>query len=115
MSAPASPSRHKLPEFLRPLFWEYRFRDLSWERDRDLVIDRVLEHGTLDAIRWLRAQAGDQALSEWLTRRHGAGISKRRLRFWEVILDIPHRRVNAWLRRPERAIWDNRLNPRDST
>lgn len=98
----------RLPEFLRPLFWEYRFGSLSWEKDRSLVIGRVLEHGGLEAMRWIRRQAGDDHLREWLTEREGAGIDKRRLRFWEAVLNIPHRSVNAWLAREDRQIWDNR-------
>jgi len=31
-----------LPLSLRPIFWDYRFSDLAWEQDRDLIIGRIL-------------------------------------------------------------------------
>ena len=31
-----------LPKLLRPLFWDYRFDELNWETDRDLIVGRVL-------------------------------------------------------------------------
>jgi hypothetical protein len=34
-----------LPSFLRPLFWEYDCKALTWEADRDLIIARVLASG----------------------------------------------------------------------
>lgn len=55
---PGRTSSHKpvsrLPEFLRPLFWEYRFGALSWEEDRDLITGRILSSGGWEAEVWLR-------------------------------------------------------------
>src|SRR5207249_11685493 len=92
-----STKRPSLPALLRPLFWDYDFKTLTWDDDRDLIIARVLASGTWEAIIWLRAHLGDQALREWIERRRGRGLSPRQLRFWEVMLDLPHRQVNAWL------------------
>jgi hypothetical protein len=84
---------------------------LTWEDDRDLIIARVLASGTWEAITWLRACLGEQGLREWIERRRGRGLSPRQLRFWEVMLDLPHGQVNAWLRAEGRKIWDQRANP----
>jgi uncharacterized protein DUF6922 len=100
---------HALPRRLRPLFWDYRFATLTWEDDRELVISRVLSAGGLDAIRWLRQRAGDEGIREFLEHRHGAGLSPRKLRFWELLLKLPKRQVDAWLRDPSRQIWDQRV------
>ncbi|HZU36325.1 MAG TPA: hypothetical protein VFA18_10480 [Gemmataceae bacterium] len=93
---------------LRPLFWDYPFRKLSWAEDRDLVTSRVLAVGDLDALRWLRRRLGDDALRQWLEHRRGAGLSRRQLRFWELILHIPRRTVNSWLADESQRIWDQR-------
>jgi hypothetical protein len=97
-----------LPEVLRPLFWEYDFDVLSWETDRDLVIARILARGDLAALRWLRAQLGDEAIRVWIEGRQGRGLTPQQLRFWEDLLGIPHRRVSAWLAAPSRQVWDRR-------
>ncbi len=106
-----STKRPSLPALLRPLFWDYDFKTLTWDDDRDLIIARVLASGTWEAITWLRARLGDQALREWIERRRGRGLSPRQLRFWELMLNLSHRQVNAWLRAEGRKIWDQRVNP----
>ena len=101
----------RLPATLQALFWDYDFAALSWEDDRDLIIARVLTSGDWDAVTWLRSRVGDRALREWIERHRGGGMSPQRLRFWELILGLPHRRVNAWLAAEGRQIWDKRVRP----
>jgi hypothetical protein len=101
----------KLPALLRPLFWDYEFETLSWESDRDLIIARVLASGTWDAVTWLRSRLGDSGLRDWIERRHGRGLSPQQRRFWELILSLPHRQVNAWRAAQEREAWDQRARP----
>lgn len=102
----------KLPKFLKPLFWEYEFSKLGWPKDRETVILKILEHGDRNAILWLRQTEGDEGLREWITVREGRGLSPRTLRFWEVLLDLPHRKVTAWVKREQAGPWEQRLNPR---
>jgi hypothetical protein len=101
----------RLPALLRELFWDYDFEALTWENDRNLIIARVLAAGSWDAITWLRARAGDRALREWIERHQGQGLSPQQLRFWELILGLPHRQVNAWLAAEGRKIWEKRVGP----
>src|SRR5207244_2692711 len=90
-------ARTRLPRRLRPLFWDYEFACLTWQDDADLVTARILASGDWQAICWLRRMMPAQALREWLRCRHGAGLSPRQLRYWELMLDIPWREVNEWL------------------
>jgi hypothetical protein len=101
----------QLPERLKPLFWDRRFARLTWEADSDLITGRILANGDWTAVRWLRRSLGDLALRAWLERRRGAGLSSRQLRFWELVLDLPHRQVNGWLADPGPQIWENRQHP----
>ena len=97
-----------LPDELRPLFWDCNFESLQWPADRDFIVTRVLTSGEWDAVQWLRKTAGDTALEEWLKRREGGGLSPERLRFWELVLRIPHRTVNVWLKHENKSIWQQR-------
>ena len=69
----------------------------------------MLASGTWEAITWLRVCLGDQALREWIERHRGGGLSPRQLRFWELMLNLPHRQVSAWLWAEGRKIWDQRV------
>ena len=62
-------------------------------------------------MRWLYHRLGAAALRQWLVRRRGAGLSPRQLRFWETVLRLPRRQVNAWLAQPARQTWDRRCHP----
>jgi hypothetical protein len=99
-----------LPHSLRPLFWDYRFSDLTWEQDQDLIIGRILAVGDWESVLWLRAQLKADDLKRWIMAHEGVGLNPPRLRFWELILGLPRRQVNTWLRSPERMIWDQRAS-----
>lgn len=98
----------RLPKNLRILFPDYDFEELEWESDRDLVISRVLAKGDWDAVCWMRERLGDVQLQSWIERRRGRGLDAAQLRFWELVLGLPHQTVNRWLRAPERQVWEQR-------
>jgi len=60
-------------------------------------------------VTWLRSCLGDRALRDWIERRQGRGLSPQQLRFWELILGLPHRQVNVWLAAEGRKIWEKRV------
>jgi len=93
---------------VRSLFWEYDFEDLDLSRDRELVIKRVLSHGSMEDLKWLRKIVGDEEIKRFLLKTKGRGMDKRRLRFYQVIFRLPAAEVDSWLKDPARRIWDNR-------
>jgi hypothetical protein len=96
---------------LRALFWDYDFEALTWKNDQDLITARVLASGTWETVTWLRSRVGDDTLRDWIERHQGRGLSPQQLCFWELILGLPHRQVEAWLAAKERQIWDRRTHP----
>jgi hypothetical protein len=101
----------KLPRHLKSVFWEYDFDRLRWEQDRDLIIARVLASGDWKSIQWLRSHVGPPTLRQWIVDHRGRGLDPRRLRFWELVLNLPHRQVNAWLKEMDRDGWHRRTAP----
>jgi len=98
----------QIPANMDALFWEYDPRTLSMEQDRDLIIGRVLSTAGWDGIRWLRDEVSDSELRDWIFNTKGRNISPPRLRFWELLLDLPHSQVTKWLSWTSRSIWDGR-------
>src|SRR3990172_8027942 len=101
----------KLPMFLQPFFWDYDFDAITWEDDRELITTRLLSSGDWKALTWLRSRAGDHSLHDWIERHQGGGLSPQRLRFWEIVLGLPHRQVNVWLTAERQTVWEKRVNP----
>jgi hypothetical protein len=105
------PLVHKFPDFLRPFFWDYDFDSLSWGEDHELIVARILSSGDWNAMTWLRSHTGDHFLREWIERHEGDGLSPQKLRFWELVLGLPHHKVNTWLAAERQKIWEKRVNP----
>lgn len=99
---------NRIPESLSALFWEYEPDTLSLEHDRDLIIGRVLSSAGWDGVKWLRSEFTESDLRDWILRSKGRNLSPPRLRFWELILDLPHFQVSEWLSETCRRIWDGR-------
>lgn len=101
-----------LPEFLRPLFWEVEFHQLSPETHQSYICLRIIEHGDLQALRWMVSYYGKPRLRRWLMEREGRGVSPRALRFWQYILKIPKRTVDKWLQSRSEPLWPPHSMPR---
>jgi hypothetical protein len=97
-----------LPQSFRAFFWDYRFDQLTWEGNRELVIHRLLIHGSWEAITWLRRKIGDSELRKWLIAHKGRGLSPRQLRFWSLVLTLPNRQVSTWMLTRQAEPWSQR-------
>ncbi len=104
----AGKEQHPLPRFLRPLFWEYEFSELSWPKDQDLVMQKILINGDWKAVRWLRSLGSNHDMRDWIVRRRGRGLDPRQLRFWEIMLELKHSTVSQWLDEMKIDPWQTR-------
>ena len=93
------------------LFWDYPGRRLSLARDRELVIRRILAEGGLQHVRFVRRRVGDEAIREVLLRSRARGLSPERIRFWQLLLDVPARVANPWVTSARAGTWARRRRP----
>jgi hypothetical protein len=99
----------ELPPAISSLFWDCDPSRLDWERNRDFVVGRALASGGWAAARWVREQLGDAGLKAWLERNEGRGMSPRRLRFWQLVLDLDPAEVSRWIAARRGDPWDERV------
>ncbi|MGC8722723.1 MAG: DUF6922 domain-containing protein [Acidobacteriota bacterium] len=100
---------NRLPPFR---LWPAEVRRLFWDRDpvsirpgmhRAFVIQRILSCGGLGALRWLCSLIPSDELRRHLQVRHGREIDPRRLRYYELILELKRAEVTDWIRRQKRG------------
>jgi len=91
---------------LKHLFWEYEFKSLNSSEDEYLIIKKVLSYGTIEDIRDLVNIFGKRKIKQFLLDIKGKGIDKRRLRFYQLIFDLPKKKVDSWIKDPLREIWN---------
>lgn len=78
----------KIPKEWHQYFWEVKPEEVDLEKNDYYVIGRVLEHGNIAAVRKLRRHYGDQRLKQFLLSTYARGLSKRIMRFWQVVLNL---------------------------
>lgn len=93
------------------LFWDYPAGSIDPDRDRDLVVRRVTAEGGWREMSLLRSRVGDQAIREAIERTEARGLSPQRIRFWQLLLGLPARRADAWVRRERESTWARRAQP----
>jgi hypothetical protein len=99
-----------LPSALRRYFWDVDSESVSWPTWRDFIIGRLLRSGDYQAIRWLLSRIGQAELASWLRARRGGGLSPQRLRYWQLVLDLPAEEVDGWVARAKAESWGARLS-----
>ncbi len=92
------------------LFWDYPAGAISPDADRDLVIRRVTAEGGWREMSLLRSRVGDEAIRSVIERTEARGLSPQRIRFWQLLLGLPARRADAWVRRERESTWARRAH-----
>lgn len=85
------------------LFPEYDLESLNLERHRGVIIERMLERGTWEQLRWLFATYGQECVADWV-RHHGFRLlSNRSFALWRLALGITDLIVPEWALEAKRA------------
>jgi hypothetical protein len=102
------PPRRRPSAGLAKLFWDYPARQLSLDSDLELVVRRVTAEGGWREMRLLRRRVGDPAIRDVIERTRARGLSPQRIRFWQLLLGLPARQADAWVRRARESTWAGR-------
>jgi hypothetical protein len=77
-----------VPAELHSLFWDCRPEEIDAEAHASLVLERILEYGSLAAVRWAVSTYGTERLRTFLVRRGVRTLSRKTLRFWVLQLGL---------------------------
>ena len=81
------------------LFPEYDFESVSLASHRGVIIERILERGTWEQLRWLFAVVGEKVAAEWV-RHHGFRLlTKRSFALWRLALGVGEFEAPDWAMR----------------
>ena len=73
---------------LHHLFWEYRPETIDTEAHAPLVLERILEYGSLSDVRWALGTYGPERLKTFLRERGVRTLSRKTLSFWTLQLGL---------------------------
>ncbi len=77
-----------LPPDLHHLFWDCRPESLDTETHAPFILGRILEYGSLAAVRWALRTYGTERISEFLRQRGARTLSRKTLSFWTLQLGL---------------------------
>ena len=78
----------KLPAALHPLFWDCDPESVDFRANAPLVLERVLEYGSLASVRWALDAYGAERIRHFLRTRGVRTLSRKTLSFWKVLLGL---------------------------
>jgi hypothetical protein len=94
-----------IPSGLWPHFQEYDVRILDLDGDANLIIQRTLEYGTWDEVRWLFGTYGGPRICTFVQERGERLLSRVTFNYWRRLLEI-----HQWRRWPfptaKGEVWD---------
>ena len=74
-----------IPDHLRPFFWETEFSQISVNKNKPYIIERILELGNLSAVKWLFLNYTKNEIKEVLEKSRKVSAKSRN--FWQLILE----------------------------
>ncbi|MGB0388376.1 MAG: DUF6922 domain-containing protein [Ardenticatenaceae bacterium] len=83
---------NSLPDFLRPYFWDVDLASVRLPKHEVYVIERVLEYGDDQAIRWLNRFSPDTITN---VVRRSRRISRNTANLWALVLNIPKEQIRC--------------------
>ena len=85
-----------LPASTAWLFPEYEFESVGLESHSGVIMERLLDRGTWDQVRWLFAAYGEERVATWVQKHGFRLLSKRSFALWRLALDITDFHAPEW-------------------
>jgi len=77
-----------IPTTLTPFFQEYDLTRLDLQLDRDTIIERVLQFGSREEIRWLFRTYPRPEIRAWVERWGDFALPEPHRTFWRLMLGL---------------------------
>lgn len=81
----------RLPKKFWPYFWDNDPVKIGFEKKSSYIIERLLDKGSLEAIRWVRRNYDTETIKEALVKRRD--FRPAVANFWRLFLKIPKDQV----------------------
>ena len=97
---------HRLPSFARRYFWDVDARKLDADKYAGYVIERLLELGDLQAVRWLLQKYSRRRIVAVLKKTRS--LSKPSANFWALYFRVPRNEIRCLSKHYQKqlsAVW----------
>ncbi len=84
------------------LFWDVDFKQLDWEANKRLIIERVTALGSLDEFRKLLAHYGEKVFKEEIVK--AGSLDRKTLAYVTTFFNIPKEKFRCYTRQQSTPI-----------
>ena len=77
-----------IPASLAPFFQEYNLEQLDRERSAGTIMERTLQYGDREEIRWLFTCYSQDRIRAWVQKWGQMALPEPHLTFWRLVLEI---------------------------
>lgn len=84
----------KLPEFLKPYFWDVTFAELDSQKNEDFIVHRLLDKGNLQATKWVTKNYPPDSIRTVL--KTWRDFSLKNASFWSLLYQVPLSEVKCF-------------------
>lgn len=78
---------------LKQYFWDVDFSKLDFDKKSEFVIERILEYGDPEAVKWLFDNYNRDEIKKVLKNKRG--FSKKTANFWSKILEVDQSEIQC--------------------
>jgi hypothetical protein len=79
---------NELPQAVARLLWDVDVRQIDLERDRSLILERVMTRGTWEAMKWLRHRYPDELIADFIRTSGRRLLAPRDLAYWSLVCNV---------------------------
>jgi len=103
-------SARNIPSSLHRFFWEYDPGKLDVDRHADLIMARLMERGSWQAMVWLRKTYPAAKIARFLEKKGWRVLAPREINYWALVCDLPENRKTELLHKSRQrdTIWSRR-------
>ena len=105
------PAKSQLPSYLQRYFWEYDPQALDIHKHANVIMARVMERGTWQAMLWLREKYSVEEICSFLYSKGWKVLPPRELNYWALVGRIPEQERKELLKkvRETDSTWRDRI------
>ena len=79
------------PVTLKKYFWDVDFKKLNPSKNPYFVIERILEYGDENAVKWMMNNFNRPQIKQTLLKRKG--LSGKSANYWSYIFSVPQNKI----------------------
>jgi hypothetical protein len=97
----------KVPKLLHSLLWDYDVESIYVKKHAFLLMSRIMERGTWEAMKWLRKTYTNEELKDFIEKKGVKLLAPRELNYWAFVCGVPDKKRSIMVKEARKihSLW----------